>query len=273
MKFAIINDIHIGPPDSGREKGIQRKLVSESEKLVEKFVEKMNTQEHPEFVVNLGDSIEDVNNKDIDIQSFRKALIMFSHLKMPVYWLIGNHDVRTLEEKEISEMLGYEKMYYSFDRGSYHFVALSFEITGDHTRVLSDITANIPQEQIEWLKIDLSKTKKTVVVFIHYGLAEDDMKGNFWFESKPHYALIENREQIRKLLEESGRVKTVISGHQHWNKIHVHNDIPYFVVTSLTENFKNDGIPSEAYTIVDLDENMITVDVKGNDPARFEYIF
>lgn len=223
--------------------------------------------------MNLGDSIEDVNDKKIDIQSFKQIHGILSNLNMSTHWLIGNHDVRTLTEKEIAEMLGYERMYYSFDFDLYHFIALSFKMTGNYRQDLSDITARVPDEQIEWLKTDLTKTEKPAVIFIHYGLAEDDMKGNFWFDSEAYYALIENREQIRKILEDSKKVKAVISAHQHWNKMHVCNGIAYFVVTSLTENFKNDGIASKAYTIVNLDNNTINVNVKGNDPAQFKHSF
>ena len=272
MKFAIINDIHYGPTGSGWEKGVQRKLVSEAEKLVKKFVVQMNTKDHPEFVINLGDSIEDVNDKNIDIQSFKTTLSWLSGLKMPVYTLIGNHDVRTLTTKEISAMLGYQ-MNYSFNHGLFHFIALSFAMIGNHTQILSDITAEIPEDQINWLKVNLSKTDKPVIVFNHYGLAEDDMKGNFWFESEPQYALLKNRQQVRSIFEESGRVKAVISAHQHWNRMKIHHGIPYFTVTALTENFNNDGVSSKAYTIVNLDQNKIIVEVKGNDPARFDFSF
>lgn len=273
MKFAIINDIHIGPEDRGYAKGVQRKLIAKAEKLIKEFVDTMNTTEHPEFVVNLGDVIEDVNNRDIDVHYFKKAIRLFDPLKMPIYFLIGNHDIRTLSVNEIATMLKYDQMHYSFDHSEYHFTVLSFEMTGDHTKVLSDITAAVPNEQIEWLKKDLSKTDKPTVIFIHYGLAEDDMKGNFWFEGEAQYALLENRKELRKIFEVSGKVKAVISAHQHWNRMFVHNGIPYFTVTSLIENFKNEGVAAEAYTIVNIDENKIVVDVRGNDPARYEYAF
>lgn len=273
MKFAIINDTHVGPIDGGFVRGVQRKLLSEAERLVKEFVEKMNNEEHPEFVVNLGDSIEDVNKREIDLQSFRKLLDMLSNLTVPVYFLIGNHDIRTLTEEDIAKMLGYERMYYAFDHGGYHFVALSFVMTGNHTKVLSDITTAIPSEQIKWLKADLAKTDRPVIIFIHYGLAEDNMQGNFWFEGEAQNALLGNRKEIRKILEESGKVRAVLSAHQHWNRKKVENGIPYFTVTSPVENFKNDNIASAAYTIVELDEKRIVVEVRGHDPAHFEFTF
>jgi 3',5'-cyclic AMP phosphodiesterase CpdA len=273
MKFAIINDMHIGPTSSGQFRGVQRKLTSESERLIKVFVEEMNNQEHPEFVMNLGDLIEDVNDREIDIVSFKKTIGLLSDLNMPLHVLVGNHDVRTLSQEEIALMLGIKRMYYSFDHGDYHFVVLSFKMTGDHTKNLGDIVAELPKEQVEWLKKDLAQTAKPAVVFSHYGIADDDMKGNFWFEGAPLKAVLRNREEVRELLKSSGKVKAVFSAHQHWNRIKTHDGIPYFTVTSLVENFNNDGKASEAYTIVDLDGNGVKVNVRGNDPAKYYFTF
>lgn len=272
MKFAVINDMHVGPADTGFKDNIQRKLVKQSEKLIKEFVEKMNSDENPEFVVNLGDSIEDVNDKKVDLRALKKAIALLSPLKMPLHFMVGNHDVKSISQAEVAALLGYKRMYYSFDHGKYHFVALSFERTlNPKTKKWGD--ASIPKEQLRWLKNDLSNTRKPTVVFSHYGLADDDMAGNFWFEKIPQSALIENRAEVRKIFEDSRKVKAVISAHQHWNRMFVHNGIPYFTVTSLVENFNNDGIASEAHTIVDITKRTIVVDVKGKDSAKFIHKF
>ncbi|QQR63837.1 metallophosphoesterase [Candidatus Roizmanbacteria bacterium] len=273
MKFVIVNDIHNGPSDSGFHKGIQRKLTFMAEGLVQKFVETMNSDEKPEFVVNLGDFIEDVNNREVDMRYFRETVELLLPLRMPVYSLIGNHDVRTLTDDDMKKILNYDQLYYSFDHGGFHFIALSFTMTGNHKIDLDDIKAEVLSDQLKWLHNDLSSTTKPTIVFIHYGLADDDLIGNFWFESKPEYGLLHNRADVRKILEASGKVKAVISGHQHWNRMKVHNGIPYFVVTSLVENFRNDGTPTEAHTVVTLDEKGIEIDVKGNDPTKFHFEF
>jgi metallophosphoesterase superfamily enzyme len=72
MKFAIINDMHIGPKGSGFAKGVQRKLTEESERLVKRFVNDMNETEHPKFVICLGDLIEDINDREKDIESLKR---------------------------------------------------------------------------------------------------------------------------------------------------------------------------------------------------------
>ncbi len=53
MKFAIINDIHIG--DYSSHKGIYRKNTPYAEKLLKDFVQKMNKFFKPDFVVQGGD--------------------------------------------------------------------------------------------------------------------------------------------------------------------------------------------------------------------------
>jgi len=83
MKFAIINDIHNGPADSGFKFGVQRKLTYEAERLATAFVETMNSNVKPEFVVNLGDFIEDVNSKEIDLGYLKKTIQILSKLSMP----------------------------------------------------------------------------------------------------------------------------------------------------------------------------------------------
>ena len=47
MKFAIINDTHIG--DYRPHKGIYRKATLHAEKLLKKFVQKMNKSFKPDF--------------------------------------------------------------------------------------------------------------------------------------------------------------------------------------------------------------------------------
>ena len=272
MKFAIINDMHVSSPDTGYENGIQRKLVGKSERLIKEFVQKMNEVEHPQFVVDLGDLIEDVGDKAGDTSYLKKAVDLLSLLNMPVYHMIGNHDIKTNSKEEVAKIFGYEKLYYSWDTSGHHFIALSFERDMDEKSPGYRTTALAPEE-LHWLKLDLKKTHNPTIIFSHYGLADDNMAGNFWFEQIADRAVLRDRKELRKIFEDSGKVKAVISAHQHWNRMFEYNGIPYFTVTSLVENFNNDGVASEAHTIVNIDDQKISVNVKGNDPANYRFEF
>ena len=261
-----MNDAHLGLEGSGWCRGVQRKLVGEAERLLSSFVREMNEVERPLFVVNLGDSIEHAGDPEVDASLLRRAGALLAPLAMPCHSLIGNHDVATLSHAEAAVILGLERIHYSFDVDDFHFVVLGFDLA-EPGEVL------VPREQLAWLREDLAATRKPTVVFSHYGIADDSMEGNFWFAENPDHALISNRAHVRACLERSGKVKAVISAHQHWNRMIVHEGIPYVTVTSLVENTRNDGVPAEAFSLVDLDAAGMTLDVRGNDPARFHHPF
>ncbi|MEA2056989.1 MAG: metallophosphoesterase [Patescibacteria group bacterium] len=267
MQFSIISDIHIGPLERGYIKGVQRKLSNLSEKLLKEYINKINNDVRPDFVVNMGDVIEDISDKKIDVANYKTGIKILSQLKMPIYHIVGNHDLRTMTEEDIKKILGYKQLYYSFNHKNWSFVILLVKLVGNHTVDITDIKTVIPQEQLKWLEKTLTTASNNTIILLHYSLADQDLKGNFWFEGEPKNALVGNRKEVRKILEASGKVKAVINGHLHWNNKTVHNKIPYFTVNSLIENFNNDGVPSNAYTLVTLNDDNIQVEVKGNDPA------
>ena len=59
MKFAILTDIHLGP--EGYHKGVLRKMNKDVKFFLDDFIKEMNNNVKPEFVVVLGDLIEDDN--------------------------------------------------------------------------------------------------------------------------------------------------------------------------------------------------------------------
>jgi len=262
MKIAIISDIHIGP--EGYHKGIKRKLTQYSEEFIHSFVQRVNTDIQPDFVVQLGDLIEDVNLSD-DLVNFQRGIEAFKSLNQPVHHLIGNHDNRNLSDEKLCELLELDHLYYSFDAGDYHFVMLHSKapVRGGYSF--------IPDEELIWLQDDLDQTGKATLIFVHHSLADQDLMGNPWFEGLPEQCLVKNRQEVRAILETSGKVLAVINGHLHWNRVDIHSRIPYITVQSLIENFNNDDIPAGAYAILELDKALLKIDVLGNDIMSFSY--
>lgn len=89
-------------------------------------------------------------------------------------------------------------------------------------------------------------------MFNHFGIANDSMIGNWWFESCPESALLANRKEVKEILEKSKNIIGVFSGHQHWTKNLAENNINYFIIGSISENNKNDGVPDEVYLEVNI---------------------
>lgn len=261
MKFAVITDIHLGEEKGF--KGIIQKMSRYSLPFLKDFVQKMNNNFKPAFVVNLGDAINDVSSED-DAKNLNIVLSEMKKLKCRFYTLAGNHEQRCLKKEELQTILALDSLYYSFDIKDYHFVVLFSE---DYEKV----TPAIPPKQIDWLKQDLSNTNKPTIVFIHHVLSDQDLTGNIWFEGKSYRSLVSNREEVRIILEDSKKVIAVFNGHNHWNKMDIHNGIPYFSIQSLVENFKKENKPSESYALVNLNKTDVSVEVVGNDCVNYSH--
>lgn len=123
-------------------------------------------------------------------------------------------------------------------------------------------TQFISEEDIEWLKEDLKRNNLPSILFTHFGIAEDDMQGNWWFEKHPEYAVLGNRKEIKEILKQDKNLLGVFSGHQHWTKKTVEDGIKYYILGSLTENINNDGIPDGVYFEVELEDKKIEVKEK-----------
>lgn len=259
MKFAILSDIHLGP--DGYYKGVLRKINKDVINFLDEFVEEMNNNVKPEFVVVLGDLIED-DNETNDKNNIVYIVKLLTKLNCSVYYVAGNHDLKNISENELAELLHQKSLYYSFDSGSFHFIVLFSRVSGDRG-------IWIPDEQKTWLQKDINEADKKCVVFVHHGLADQDLTGNPWFEGKPEKCLIANRKEIRNIFSTSNKIIGVFNSHLHWDKQDIHDQIPYFTIQSLVENEDDKGIASETHAVVNIDNGKVKVEIKGNYSKKF----
>lgn len=259
MKFVILTDIHLGPENYHN--GILRKINKDAKLFLSNFVKEMNTIVRPQFVAVLGDLIQD-DNSEADEENIRYVVNSLEKLICPAYYIAGNHDLKNISEGKLAELFKQKRLNYSFNSSDLHFVVL-------FSKKISEGNIKITKDQIDWLKKDLSDSRKKCIVFVHHGLADQNLKGNPWFEGKPGSCLIDNRKNIRSVLEKSGKVISVFNSHLHWDKKNIHHLIPYFTIQSLTENEADKGIPSEAYAVVNIVNNEVAVNIRGNYPKEF----
>jgi len=265
MKAAFISDVHIGP--TGYHKGVRRKLTEHSEEYVVNFVRRVSSTSEYSFAIHLGDLIQD-DVRETDIANYQKGVELFSHCRIPFHHIVGNHDTIHMSAKEVAGHLGYDSLYYSFDAEDIHVVLMHSLVT---TPKIPGIT--VPQQQLTWLRSDLSETSLPTIIFIHHSLADQTLIGNPWFENKPKDCLVENRNEVRQIIAGSNKVIAIINGHLHWNQITMHDNIPYITVQSATENFANDGVPANSWGEVEVKDGKFKLRVFGNDEFEFEYVF
>ncbi len=216
--------------------------------ILDQAVARMN-KVNPDITLHVGDMVESIQNVNSyeDYQKiFQHAVNIMNQLYCPWIFAIGDHDVvppiykplsedRSREKWFLDQSTAYSlknngKLYYSYDIKGYHFIAL-YSLENLHTdpRWGSIFLNQISEEQIAWLKNDLSEHKKTngIIVVIHH----------------PQWYVWQNWSTIHDMLK-SYPVIAVIAGHYHYDQNDgVLDGIQYFTMGS------TGGV------IKDLDEN------------------
>src|ERR1044071_3020858 len=98
MRFALISDVHFGPPASHQ--GKLRKLTHLSESLVESFARRMQQELQPDLVINLGDVLED-EAAEADRMRYARFVELLAGIGKPVLHVAGNHDTIHLTPDEL----------------------------------------------------------------------------------------------------------------------------------------------------------------------------
>lgn len=261
-KLIIFSDIHY--LDKRPEKldfNLSRKLTQYSTEITDKLIEKIN-KEKPDISICLGDLIEDTFDHDKDIINYTYIWNKLKNIQIPFYSVIGNHDLRTMNSrKEIEEIMEYENATFSFNQNNYHFIILTTDIREDLKGNDGGIykAQCMAEKEINWLKQDLEKNELPCIIFTHFGLAEDRQIGNYWFEKNPEEGLMNNRKEVKEIIEADNNIIAIFNGHQHWTKKLKENRKSYYVVGSLTDNIDFTGIPDGIYLEVELEDKNVKV--------------
>ncbi|MBM4319473.1 MAG: phosphoesterase, partial [Deltaproteobacteria bacterium] len=261
LRLTVITDIHHGPRATCR--GQLRKLGELAIPLAAAFVRQMNEVVRPDLVVHLGDAIEDVDRQS-DRAHYARVIELLGQLEAPLLHVTGNHDEVNLAVAELEQLRGPAALRPPCTLLGHRLLALPAHCTA--RRCWTD------EEEIAALQRELEATDLPVLLFVHPSLADQELTGNSWFDGLPYQCLIEQRRSVRQLLEQSGRVRAVIGGHLHWNRLDAHAGIPYFTVQSLIENVAPPDAPplaAAAWALFELGPGQIRGEVRGHDPASW----
>ena len=194
------------------------------------------------FVVELGDLIDAADSVETEQRYLKTINREFSTISKDRHYVLGNHCVDTLTKAEFLDGVEQKQSYYSFDRGDFHFVVLDacFRNDGEpYGRKNSNWNdANIPAAEVEWLQADLKATIKKTVVFAHQRLDVSNDHG------------VKNCPEVRKILEESGRVLAVFQGHSHQNDLKDIGGVHYCTLVAMVEGA---GAENNGYSVMEID--------------------
>lgn len=254
LTFGMFTDVHYAAiPDNGSRK------YSQSLNKLRQCIDTMNRKK-VSFVIELGDF------KDMPVPPDSKAALrfleeietMFSRFRRDRYHVLGNHDEDCISKQQFNTIaknshISKGKTWYAFQKGGYKFIVLDacFDSTGraydSGNFHWSD--ANIPVNEMDWLKNELKGNKLPVVVFVHQLLYGTDNVS------------VRNAGTVRAILEQSNRVKCVFQGHDHKGGYEHINGIHYYTLKGLIEG---DFPESNSFAIVTLSGDKIEIKGFGN---------
>lgn len=238
VRLGLITDLHYAdkPPAGSRH---YRETLRKLEEAGTQF-----EKSQPDHLVELGDFIDAADSVQTEKKYLAKIHKAFAALPGKKHYVLGNHCVHTLTKDEFLGGVEQKKSFDSFDAGGFHFVLLDACFNSDgkpygrKNFVWTD--PNIPEDQVEWLKADLNQASGKAIVFVHQRL-----------DVSNHYG-VKNAPQVRKVLEESGKVLAVFQGHSHKNDLKEINGIPYCVHRAMVEG---SGHENNGYATMDVFAN------------------
>lgn len=266
LRIAHLTDIHL--LNEANPKAAFAKVLKDVNTLSDK----------PDLIINTGDSLMDMNNKTkeevTNLWTAWDEVIQYNHL--PVKSCIGNHDVWYLSSEHaaygtskddayygkqwVKQKLGLPGDYYTFDKGGWRFIAL------DSIHYVTDKGGyTFGEEQLEWLKDQLSNTPKDmyVLIFSHVPIisvtpllyaAQRKPAKELGFPGGDQHADVMD---VKKIFKESGKVKVALSGHVHYVDQVDYLGVRYYCGGAVSGNWWNgvlDDFPP-AYSILDLYED------------------
>jgi predicted phosphohydrolase len=213
IRFAVCTDVH-------------QDIIYDAPDRIKSFVKEAKNRK-VDFIIQLGDFCFPINEN--------KAFIdIWNSFPGEKYHVLGNHDMDRSSKQETMNFWGMKRPYYSFDKGAFHFIVLDpnfillkdtyIDYENGNYFAHPKTKAIIPPDQVEWLKRDLSKTNKLVVVFSHQQLIG--------------HGGVRNKEEIRKILEDANiskqKVIACFNGHRHDDNHKVINGIHYIEINSMS---------------------------------------
>ncbi len=162
------------------------------------------------FYLALGDIVYN------DLSLFDKMIPMVGQIGIPIYHVMGNHDMNFLVPDDKYEAETFKRLhgpdYYSFNYGSVHFVVLNsvkYKGWNKEENKPGDYIGYLHDRQLTWLKNDLAFVPEDHLLVLAMHIP---VRSEMYTEE---YSLIVNREALFKILEKRKHL-LALAGHMHY---------------------------------------------------------
>jgi hypothetical protein len=257
VRLCLVTDIHAGTERSNIRSTLAIPLLDE-------VVESANRCD-VDLLATLGDNVNATNVEEdrLWLDKVRQSL---ARCKAPAVPLFGNNEVKFLTPEQAGDALGC----------SPHS---EVRIIGGWTLIFWRPNCSLTLERgyrldpddLAWLEATLADATHPAVLFLHVLIDGHSMRGNFYFANCAAYSTYANAPAARAILEASGKVVLVMTGHVHWNAGSTIAGIHYRSLASLTDTLQAPPAdPSATWGLLELGQDgWLSLEVFGREPMRW----
>lgn len=257
IKIGLITDTHLDSKRININNSSEGRYIPDKYiKVFENFKKTMDIFE-PEFIIHLGDVIEGTHVPvNVGMEELKLVKQEIDKVGKPVYWAIGNHDLRSVARRRFQQALEIDYINKVIDNGPYRFIIFDANyhkkggapqnpIAGDY------VPGFVSKENMAWLEEKL-KTDKHVYIFMHHSLVP------FKYTSKNPVA---NKSEVRSLLSKYN-VEAAFYGHIERRYFGIHDGVKYYSFPGIKKSPRYPG----AYYTMTLEEGKPIIDMFYIDP-------
>ena len=189
LLIAQITDIHMFADED------QELLGLSTTQSFQAVLERLSLQPQLDLLLLTGDLSQDGKP-----ESYRHVQNLLSPLRIPTYWLPGNHDCLPAMEQVLNR--GLISPHKTFEQGGWNFVLLNSSVPGC-------VHGHLSAETLGWLdfRLGLVSNKPTLIALHHPPIAVNST----WLDT----STLQNPEELFAVLDRHPQVKLVLFGHIH----------------------------------------------------------
>lgn len=242
VKFAVISDPHLSYPAQNTKDRV--KMEDSSVELFREAIEEINAIPDLDFVILSGDLTKDAEPWNIDL--LREMLEV---IKVPVYAVLGNHEVSPIppkgQEPSLATLIGSSKYTTVFALQGYGFEGArsywsaepvpGLLLIGLDTTKVGSWGGKVSKAQLEWLDKTLTTNQDKLTIVIGHHLLVPFQEE----EKKPEWQnfYLDNAEELMALFEQYSQVSFYLCGHRHVSTIPVEKNGIWYIENASTVTY------------------------------------
>ncbi len=271
VRIGIITDNHVHAKRIDRENKTDeapRYLNEKYTQPLDDFNKGMKSFK-PNYIFQLGDAIEGTGDEDfVGIMGLELIRDELKKSGVPVYFAIGNHELRSINKEQFKEIFELEDTNQYFDDGVYRFIVLDSNCYTEDREAgvdCSKVDGNFSDKSFAWLE-PLLDTDKHVFVFAHHPLFGKNNGAN----NIPNAG-----ERLREAFGKYN-VTAVFNGHVEKNYIMEQDGVKYYSFRGPKKSFKKQIPVQRPFYELKIDDaepnvEMIYVSLDNEKSVRIDF--